>query len=406
MEKDEVIECYKNLLDDVNFEKLEIGLQVPNIFQILGISRAEIRHSNFLGWLLNPNSSHSIGSNFLIRFLRDVVILQPNYQNEKNKFSIFDINTLNLNNIEIRREWRNIDLLIVFDDLVVCIENKVDSKDHSNQLKRYREIVEKNFPNARRLFVYLTPTGLEPTSEEDIGYYTIYSYKEIINNLNQILEIHGDSLNIKILHYISDYVKILELEIMNNNELNELADKIYQNHKELINFIIENRSDTASLIYPFFEKCVQEFGWIIGSKSKGYVRFLTQKLKDIIPNNGNGWNQKESFLFEIDFYWNSKNNNIVFKTVISPNGSDVHKILKKALEEVDGHKKPKGNQWLIHFIEKENFDIEKLILEDDSVIIEKINEILHKIKNIVEKVEDSILKYEEELKPFIENKNV
>lgn len=406
MEKDEVIEHYKNLLDDVNFEKLEIGLQVPNIFQILGISRAEIRHSNFLGWLLNPNASHGLGNNFLIRFLRDIVILQPNNPNDKNKFGIFDIDALNFNNVEIRREWRNIDLLIIFDNLVICIENKVDSKDHSNQLKRYREIVQQNFPQERfrHLFVYLTPTGLEPTSKESIGYYTIYSYEKIINHLNQILEIRGDSLNIKILHYILDYVKTLELEIMNNNELNELADKIYQSHKDLIDFIIENKSDTATRMYPFFEKCIQEFGWIIGSKNKGYARFLTPKLKDIIPSNGNGWNQKESFLFEIDFYWDKSS--LVFKTVISPNQSDVHQILEKALEEVDGHKKPKGNQWLVHFIEKESFDIEKLILENDSIIIEKINKILKKIKDIVDKVEESILKHEEELKTFIENNNV
>lgn len=406
MEKDEVIEHYKKLLDDVHFEKLEIGLQVPNIFQILGISRTEIRHSNFLGWLLNPNNSHGLGNNFLIRFLRDLVILQPNNLNNKNKFGIFDINALNFNNVEIRREWRNIDLLIIFDNLVICIENKVDSKDHSNQLKRYREIVQQNFPQERfrHLFVYLTPTGLEPTSKESIGYYTIYSYEKIINHLNQILEIRGDSLNIKILHYILDYVKTLELEIMNNNELNELADKIYQSHKDLIDFIIENKSDTATRMYPFFEKCIQEFGWIIGSKNKGYARFLTPKLKDIIPSNGNGWNQKESFLFEIDFYWNKSG--LVFKTVISPNQSDVHQILKKALEGVDGHKKPKGNQWLVHFIEKESFDIEKLILENDSIIIEKINKILKKIKDIVDKVEESILEHEEELKTFIENNNV
>lgn len=350
MEKDEVIERYKSLLDDVNFEKLEIGLQVPNIFQILGISRTEIRHSNFLGWLLNPNSSHGLGSNFLIRFLRDVVISQPNNLNNENKFGIFDINTLNINNVEIRREWQNIDLLIVFDSLVICMENKVDSKDHSDQLKRYREIVQKNFPQEsfRHLFVYLTPTGLEPTSEEAISYYTIYSYESIVKHLNQILEVHGNSLNIKILHYISDYVKTLELEIMNNNELNELADKIYHSHKDLMDFIIENKSDTATRMYPFFEKCIQEFGWVIGSKNKGYARFLTPKLKDVIPNNGNGWNQKESFLFEIDFYWSSKNN-IVFKTTISPNDSDVHKILKKGIGRGEWLQNTKGKSMVGSF---------------------------------------------------------
>ncbi len=41
-----------------------------NIFVALGITQQEIRHSNFLGWLLDPNETHGFGNAFLIRFLR------------------------------------------------------------------------------------------------------------------------------------------------------------------------------------------------------------------------------------------------------------------------------------------------------------------------------------------------
>ena len=36
-----------------------------NIFDVLGVSRAEIRHSNMLGWLLDPNENHGLGDSFL-----------------------------------------------------------------------------------------------------------------------------------------------------------------------------------------------------------------------------------------------------------------------------------------------------------------------------------------------------
>ena len=36
-----------------------------NLFDVLKISRTEIRHSNMLGWLLNPNENHGMGDAFL-----------------------------------------------------------------------------------------------------------------------------------------------------------------------------------------------------------------------------------------------------------------------------------------------------------------------------------------------------
>lgn len=44
---------YDNLLKDEDFDRLDLGLKNPNIFQILRITKNEIRHSNFLSWLLD-----------------------------------------------------------------------------------------------------------------------------------------------------------------------------------------------------------------------------------------------------------------------------------------------------------------------------------------------------------------
>ena len=57
-----------------------------------------------------------------------------------------DVEGMDLSKVEVLREWKNIDVLIILSDVVVCIENKVYSKEHSNQLKRYKEIIENQFP--------------------------------------------------------------------------------------------------------------------------------------------------------------------------------------------------------------------------------------------------------------------
>ena len=44
MELNKLKSLYDDLLKDIDFDKLELGLQNPNIFEILKISKTEIRH--------------------------------------------------------------------------------------------------------------------------------------------------------------------------------------------------------------------------------------------------------------------------------------------------------------------------------------------------------------------------
>ena len=48
MNIEELKSQYDKLLKNEDFDKLDLGLKNPNIFQILRITKNEIRHSNFL----------------------------------------------------------------------------------------------------------------------------------------------------------------------------------------------------------------------------------------------------------------------------------------------------------------------------------------------------------------------
>lgn len=388
----EIRELYRELLNNNDFEKLELELQTPNIFQILNISKAEIRHSSFLSWLLDANGNHGLGKLFLLRFIRDIAT-----SDMATELDELEISDLNFDNVEVRREWKNIDILILFDSLVICIENKIDSKDHSNQLLKYKKIVDENFPKKKKAFVYLTPFGEEPTSKFGKENYTLYSYEKIVEHLDRVLDIHGKSLSQTVNQYISDYSTNLKRELMKNDELNELAGKIYKNHKELFDFIIENKPDLAWQLYPVFEKWFKSKGLIIGSKNKGCIKFLTPELDKIIPRKGNGWPLKECFLFELDFYWNKKNKTL-FKTVIAPCDKDIQNVLRKALENVKGFKKPSGEKWLVHFQIDWKFVKENFLDEiDEKTIFEILDNEWERISEIVYSVEKEIIKLKDEL---------
>jgi hypothetical protein len=383
-------EKYRSLVNDIDFDQLELELKKPNIFQILNISRAEIRHSSFLAWILDPNGTHSFGPVFLKKFLRDISASEVITDLDE-----IDIEDLNYNNVEIRREWKNIDLLILFDTHVICIENKVYSQDHSNQLERYRNIINSGFKSRKKAFVYLTPQGEPPTTESETAHYALYSYEQIVEQAERIMAIHGSSLNHGVHQYLYDYISILKRELMKNDDLNELASKLYKNHKEVIDFIFENKSDISSELQPIFSSRIASSGWVLGSKNKGYARFSTQPLAELIPNKGRGWPNKECFLFEFDYLWSKKK--AVFKTVISDCDPEIQNVLNKIMETVPGSKKPRGKKWLVHFQHSWDFDTEEMTSVDE----DDVNTILDKewsvITEIVKKVESAMLEHKDEI---------
>ena len=389
---------YDKLLKDENFDRLELGLSNPNIFQILKITKSEIRHSNFLAWLLDPNQSHKLGNIFLKRFLRQVF--------SSEKFATLeqvDVEALNLSKVEIRREWKNIDIIIILQNVVVCIENKTQSKEHSNQLKRYKEIIDQNFKTFEKTFVFLTPEG--DLSEDEAEIFEPISYEFIVQTLERILSVYGDSLNTQVDNYIKDYITIIKRELMKTDKLTILSQKIYQNHKELFDFIFDHKPEVVDDLRFILKEELTSRNWIEGSENKYYVRFLTPKIQQLVYYNREtkeGWRKKESFLFEIAI--KPSTNILHFKTVISPSDQQYNvKRLEEILLEINGFRESKGKKWLVNMTKKERFNYEDISSMSNDELRSVINKFYDKITPVIEKVEEKFLEHETEL---IQMKNI
>ncbi len=388
----ELKEKYDSLLKDEDFDKLDLGLKNPNIFQILRISKTEIRHSNFLAWLLDPSQSHKLGDIFLKRFLREVFS-----SDKSSEVDQVDVEGMDLSKVQIQREWKNIDILIKLENAVVCIENKVLSKEHSNQLSRYKDIIFSTFEGYHKAFVFLSPEGSDSDNETDL--YEPISYGFIVESIERIISVYGESMNQKVKNYIKDYTTIIKRELMGTDKLTELSKKIYSNHKELFDFILEHKPEVIDDLRVIMIEELRKRGWINGSENKYYVRFITPKIKDLVYINKkkkNAWNKRESFLFEIVIY--PSTNKFNFKTVLSPSDENYNsERVENILMEIPKFRPSKGKQWRVNFDKKKAFNFDNISSMENDEIREVVNKFYDEITPVIELVEEKFISYKSEL---------
>ena len=162
MEKEEAKKALLALMQDPDLRKLSSKSEGVNIFDVLKVSRMEIRHSNVLGWLLDPNGSHEMGDAFLYRFISKL-------SESLSVDTSLKLLSSDLYSFSVRREWKNIDILLVSEKAktVVVIENKIGAQEHdanntnTSQLDTYQKTIQSTFLNRfDSVFIYLTPESV------------------------------------------------------------------------------------------------------------------------------------------------------------------------------------------------------------------------------------------------------
>lgn len=380
---------YAELLADPLFDKLELKANSPNIFKILGLGHYEIRHSNFLGWLFDPNENHGINELFLNRFLQDILLADQN-----SNISILELGSLDYSKIEIRREWQNIDILLITEKFVICIENKIWSGEHDDQLKKYHGIVEREFTQ-EKIYVYLSPNGAMPTMKE----YLAYSYGNILGHIEEILASRSELLSTRIKIYIEDYINNLKQRIMGTDDTSVWANKLYRNHKDLFETVFQNMPNVYDDFSEIMSNKIElKSEWKLGSNDKKHIRFYTERMDDLILRYeiNNGWANNEAFLFQYNF---DQKGNLAFSTVISPTdeSQEYRNKVSQIIGELPGAKNNEQATWKTQFFESINLEQEYYSKHWKEEVEGKIDDFIKENERIVRMVENAFIENKEEL---------
>ncbi|HEU5377985.1 MAG TPA: PD-(D/E)XK nuclease family protein [Ktedonobacteraceae bacterium] len=311
--------------NNADLEKLEALLGRFNLFEAIGVVKQELRHSYLLAFLLNPQKNHRLGDAFVKHLLKKALVIAQQSDMDI-PITLIDLDTWSFNDIEVRREWKNIDVLISdkFHKLAVIIENKIGSHEHSDQLQRYYQYIQDYYSDYRLIGLYLTPDGDQPSE----GCYIPLDYGLVCTLLEDLMLNKESVLDSDVVVMVRHYTQMLRRHIVSNSEIAELCRRIYRTHQQALDLIYEHRPDHQATIREICEGLIKQQPELIPEESKkSYIRFLPKEWDFSALQAGSGWVSSGRMLL---FEFANSPESLKLNLVIGPGPLEIRQKLFRA----------------------------------------------------------------------------
>ncbi|MCP9231050.1 PD-(D/E)XK nuclease family protein [Mesorhizobium sp. LMG 17147] len=328
-----------------DFEAIERSRSVFCPFEAVGMVRQEIRHGHFLGYCLDPQRPHGFGSECLRALLRSAAYAHRSELGEPRSGAItpLSVHLMDFEKAQIRREWRGIDLLAIVNDekLAVAIELKIDSTEHSGQLRRYREQITQQWKTEhgwRHLFLYLTKHGDEASDEDGEGWLALH-LDMVANEFDSVVQRQMGTP--EALGLLRAYLAMLRRHHLTDEYLEELATKLWSQHREALNFLMERRPDAASELFAQIYERRAQLAQIMTARSgleivpddssRSIVRFAIKEW-DTLPDflTAQRWTSTSRLLL-MEFQSDNDKRNLRVRFVLGPSDPARRKAYYQAL---------------------------------------------------------------------------
>jgi hypothetical protein len=123
--------------------------------------------------------------------------------------------------------------------------------------------------------VFLTPDGVDPENES----YVAVGYSDVARVINELLRSKPQSPEVRII--LHHYLEMLRSHVVQDEELKEIALKIYERHREALNFIFECRPEPGSLLGPARDLIKKEPSLELDRQIASIARFVPRAWSSI-----------------------------------------------------------------------------------------------------------------------------
>ncbi len=292
---DEQEKVLQNLLLDIDcLKQLDGWTNNFNMFDVLKITHTEIRHSNILSWLLDPNENHKLGDSFIRAFINNIV--------KQGQINDLDLLMQDYYSFQVLREHNHMDIVLLSreEKTAYIIENKIWAGESKHQLKDYYNKSQEEFAEYKLIYAFLTPDGRDASDPET---WISISYEEIIQMLEEIINSQSTLGEVKML--VNNYINAVRKDIMREKDeiLVKICNEIYNKHREAFKLIYENVTLDKSIDSEIVCDTLREYandGKIIYNDDNSW-RFFTTRMNNYLPelqNDNSSWNTKWVY-----YYW-------------------------------------------------------------------------------------------------------
>lgn len=335
---EEIENQLKELILDEGFTSLQnLASEEVNLMEILGVAKKELQHSNFLAWLFSPNESHNLGD-FAIKEFIKLYFRENQFQDLglQTRLSVFDFVRLDFDDLEIKREHKNIDLILLSkkNEFCIVIENKIYSAEGKGQLKKYRTWIENKFPNFKyKIYIFLSLFE-QNISEEEQDYYLQLDYTHIVKLIEQIIQ--TQSLAGKTKFVFEQYLQTLKSMLNQNEEIEKIAESLYQKYQPAFDLVFKYakpKGDSLVGNNNLIElvKSEPRLKLLTSDKSYAYIKFYQMFLYELLPKLKEkglvspDYNLTSDYVFQCEF--NVRKDSIVFNMHIGSGNQETRQKL-------------------------------------------------------------------------------
>jgi len=352
--------------DNREIEKLALLMKRFNPFQVLRADSHEIRHSNVISWLLDPCENHHMGDIFLKKIFEIFYYIGEDTGIRISKHKDFEgmaaIRRARFFDVIVEREKSNMDIVIISRKrkCIIVIENKTTTAGGEKQLQRYAEQLKRAHPGFNVTPGLLRLKSLERKKAESSKAfkYIEITYNDIYDEIEQLLELHKNSMNEKVADFLKFYMESLDARLIRRSgRFADLCKYIYEgdkkafqeiiNHKGSIGFkddVPEGVLDAFQMVLDYGETHEFDEAYKIfidknpifeTGRRKSCFWFILEEWEPFLPSiAGLQWRGLSAYPIACWFEFSKKNNKIYFHIEVGPFTSGAPESRLKFLERL------------------------------------------------------------------------